>query len=66
MLQLQDTQQDYGEMRWVGVGFLESLVVVVVWTRRDPDIIRLISMRKATQDEKRRFETALQNQLGSP
>ena len=65
MLQLQDTRQDYGEDRFVGIGFLESLIIVVVFTRREPDIIRVISMRKATQDEKRRFETALQNQLGS-
>ena len=65
VLQLQDTRRNYGEDRFVGIGFLESLVVVVVFTRREPDIVRLISMRKATQDEKHRFQNALQNQLGS-
>ena len=66
MLQLRAEQQDYGEDRFIGLGLLQSLVVVVVWTRREPDIIRIISMRKATQDEKQRFQTALQNQLGEP
>ncbi len=66
MLQLRDTRQDYGEDRFIGLGFLESLVVVVVFARRESDVIRVISMRKANQDEKQRFQTAFQNQLGEP
>lgn len=64
MLQALAPDQDYGEERWIAIGLLEAIVVFVVFTRREPDIIRIISMRKATQHEKSRFESALQDQLG--
>lgn len=61
-----DTRQDYGEARWIGIGLLGVLVVVVVFTPRPPDMIRIISMRKATQYERQRFEAAFQDELEGP
>ncbi len=60
-----DTREDYGEDRWQGVGFLQGRVVVVVFTERDPDIIRILSLRKATKDERSKYEKALQDGLGT-
>ncbi len=46
MLQAPAIDQDYGEERWIAIGLLEAIVVFVVFTRREPDIIRVISMQK--------------------
>ena len=64
ILKVLDTRQDYGENRWVGIGFLGTQFVVIAFTRR-AQIIRIISMRKATQHERHKFEESFQNQLGS-
>ena len=63
MLANLDAGEDYGEDRWIGIGFLKNFVVVVVYTKRD-DVIRLISLRKALKHERTRFEEALRNELG--
>ena len=65
MLVALDTRQDYGEDRWIGVGLLEHRVVVVVYTYRDSDIIRVISMRKALHYERTQYEEFLRNRLGT-
>ena len=59
-----DDREEYGEDRWIGVGTLRSVVVVVVFTERDDDTIRIISMRKATSRERERYEQALRDRLG--
>jgi len=41
-----DDRQDYGEDRWIGVGLLRGYIIVVVFTERDEDTIRLISLEK--------------------
>lgn len=63
MLTNLDTREDYGESRWVGIGFLKNFVVVVVYTESE-DVIRIISLRKALKHERTRFEEALRNELG--
>ena len=63
MLTAPDTREDYGEDRWVGIGFLKNFVVVVVFTESDQDI-RFISLRKALKHERSRFEEALRDELG--
>ena len=63
MLTNLDRRKDYGEERWVGVGFLKNFVVVVVYTESE-DVIRVISLRKALKHERTRFEEALRNGLG--
>lgn len=50
-----DARMDYGEERWNGIGFLRHHVVVVVWTERPHDVVRIISARKTNQYEQTRF-----------
>ncbi|MCJ2063920.1 BrnT family toxin [Methylobacterium sp. J-088] len=44
----QDTRGDYGETRWITVGYLDDRLVVTVWTERAGDR-RIISLRKANE-----------------
>ncbi|WP_013325203.1 BrnT family toxin [Gloeothece verrucosa] len=59
MLTELDERTNYGEDRWISIGFLQNLVVVVVWTERQNNIIRIISARKANRYERQRFEKYL-------
>lgn len=59
-----DEQEDYSEDRWLGVGFLGNRIVVVAFTKRGEDTIRIISLRKALKHERKKFEEALRNRLG--
>ncbi|MXX63184.1 MAG: BrnT family toxin [Holophagales bacterium] len=49
-LTVEDDRQDYGESRFITIGFLEARMVVLVWTLRD-GAYRIISMRKANDRE---------------
>jgi uncharacterized DUF497 family protein len=60
-----DRREDYGEIRYVGIGLLKNFVVVVVYTERNNDIIRIISLRRAAQHERERFKEYLRNELGT-
>lgn len=64
MLTALDTKEEYGEDRFIGIGFLKNFVVVVVYTEPEEETTRLISLRKALKHECERFEEALRNQLG--
>ena len=46
----EDTRENYGEQRMIGIGLLDYLVVLMVHVESD-DAIRIISMRKADSDE---------------
>lgn len=50
-----DTREEYGEDRWIGIGLIRNIVVVIAFTERDPDIIRIISARKATKHEREAY-----------
>jgi len=63
MLTNLDAREDYGEERWIGIGFLKNFIVVVTYTERE-DVIRIISLRKALKHERARFEETLRNELG--
>ncbi len=63
MLISPDDRKDYGENRYIGLGYLESRLIVVVFTERKPNIIRIISLRKANKREQANFETTLKNRL---
>ncbi len=56
-----DNRQEYGEDRWIGMGFLLDLVIVVVWVEQTEDVIRIISARKANRQERERYEQFLAN-----
>ncbi|HID63988.1 MAG TPA: BrnT family toxin [Anaerolineae bacterium] len=65
MLVALDDREDYGEERWTGIGMLKSRVVVVVYTERGEDTIRIIPLRKALSYECKRYEQILRDQLGA-
>lgn len=54
-LTIEDDRMDYGETRYITIGFLDERMVVLVWTPRG-DIHRIISMRKANDREKAIYE----------
>ena len=52
-----DDRVDYGETRFITLGLLRGvLVVVMVHTDRDDEVVRIISMRKATAKEAKFYE----------
>ena len=59
-----DGRQDYREERWIGIGLMEWLVLVVVFTEPNEETIRIISVRKAKKHEKKSYENWIQNRLG--
>ena len=53
-LTVEDDREDYGERRYITVGFLDQRMIVLVWTRRS-SAYRIISMRKANGREQKIF-----------
>ena len=51
-----DTKENYGEERWISIGKMQSLTIVIVYVEYINDIIRIISARKATKREKKCYE----------
>ena len=49
-LTVEDDRRDYGEDRFITIGFLDNTMVVLAWTPRG-DAHRIISMRKANERE---------------
>ncbi len=49
-----DERKDYGEDRWITVGFLMGRMMIVVWTKRQ-ERCRVVSLRKANDREKEKF-----------
>ena len=50
-LTVEDDRHDYGEDRFITIGFLDATMVVLVWTPRD-GAHRIISMRRANERER--------------
>lgn len=61
MLAQLDNRDDYGEERWIGIGWIRSLVCVVVYVEISDEKIRIISARKATKNEVRLYEQRIKN-----
>ncbi len=55
-LATRDTRLDYGEERWVALGYIGKRLHVLVYTLR-AETIRIISLRKANKREKNYYET---------
>ena len=49
-LTVADDRRDYGEARFITIGFLDGRMMVTVWTPRPP-ARRVISLRKANDRE---------------
>lgn len=56
-MEMYDDGVDYDEDRWITVGMVDPVLLVVVYTvRGDKDqVIRLISARKANEKERRQY-----------
>jgi uncharacterized protein len=54
-IDIPDLRRDYGEPRINTVGFLNRRMVIVCWTPRGGDS-RIISMRRANDREKARYQ----------
>jgi uncharacterized protein len=55
-----DNREDYGEERWVGIGFLKGIIAVIVYTEDNTkNSIRIISVRKATKNEGEKFKKSI-------
>ncbi|PWU20211.1 MAG: hypothetical protein C5B50_04495 [Verrucomicrobia bacterium] len=61
MVTFLDQRKDYGEDRWIGIGLLKGIPVVVVFTERGEDTTRIISARKATKQERRIYADEIQD-----
>jgi uncharacterized protein len=57
MLMEADDSRDYGEERWLGIAPQRDKLYAVVFTVRDDETMRIISVRPATNSEVRRYET---------
>ena len=65
MLAKFDDRDNYGEDRWISIGMISNgVVVVIVFTEREQSTVRIISMRKATKNEHKRYEKEIKNRLG--
>ena len=53
-LTVKDDRRDYGENRYLTIGFLDGRMVVLVWTPRH-GAYRIISMRKANDRERKLY-----------
>ena len=56
-----DNRRNYGEKRYIGMGYIQERLMVIVFTERDPDIIRVISLRKANKREQKKFSASFKN-----
>ena len=59
-LEAADTRQDYGEERFIAIGVMFGIEIVVVCVSRGEDLIRLISARKATRYERQAYWKSLE------
>lgn len=58
MLVRLDDRESYGEDRWIALGDLDGIIVVIVFTRRE-DRIRVISIRKANRRERETYQESV-------
>ena len=51
---IEDDRADYGEVRFITIGFMSGRMVVLVWTQRGRSC-RIISVRKANDREQKAY-----------
>ena len=51
----QDDRDDYGEVRWTAVGWLDGKLYVLIFVLEEDESMRVISLRKATREERREY-----------
>lgn len=57
-LEAYDDREGYGEDRWVTIGYADAALLFVVYAVRYKDTIRLISARKANEQERKKYRQA--------
>jgi uncharacterized protein len=63
MLALPDDREEYEENRWIGIGITHGRIAVVAFAECGEECIRIISLRKANQRERRLFEETIANAM---
>ena len=58
MLVAEDVRREYGESRYIGMGYVQDRLMVVVYTHRTANVVRIISLRKANSREVRIYGKA--------
>jgi uncharacterized DUF497 family protein len=61
MLTLLDDRVGYGEERWISIGWIKSLIGVIVYTEQQGDVVRIISARKATKKEAKYYVESIED-----
>lgn len=56
-----DEREDYGEERCTAIGLIQNRIVVIVYTERDNNTIRIISLRKALSHERQAYTEYISN-----
>ena len=59
-----DSRKDYGETRKGGFGFIRGRLIAVAFTERTPNLIRIISARKANTREEAHYQKTIADELG--
>lgn len=56
-IEIFDDREDYGEDRWITIGLVDPVLLVVVYTLRGAkgEVIRLISARRANEQEQEAY-----------
>ncbi|MGB4467030.1 MAG: BrnT family toxin [Azovibrio sp.] len=57
-IKVYDGREDYGEDRWATIGYAAPALLYVVHTVRHEETIRLISARKANEQERKQYRQA--------
>ena len=61
MIRSLDTRENYGEDRWIGIGWIATILGVVVYVEKYDDVIRFISARKASKHEVKYYGQRIKN-----
>ena len=61
-LEVFDEAHSVEEDRFIAIGPVARGLVLVVWTERDENVIRIISARWATRSEQRRYHSYMEQQ----
>lgn len=62
-LEIFDERHSQLEDRFIAIGPIRRGLVLVVWTERDEDIVRIISARWATQREQKMYQSYMERAL---
>ena len=60
VLTVVDGRADYGEVREISIGLVESVLFLTVVHTDRRGVVRIISARRANRAERRRYEDAIQ------